>query len=403
MKHGVLYIILCLCFLSGCGPKSSNWTPYYESQYKTPYGTKVFLEQLKDIFPGIWIETIKDKTPDYLSENYYTAGTYFYINPVFHLWKDEYQWIEDMENDPNDAFICTSSSIAEPYKRYGIKVKRTREDSLELKLKNLKYDEEGASEKSYTIIHRRPSQTYYFSKIPDYATILGTIEVDGVEQPNYIGLYKTDSEAALYFHSQPDLFSNYHMLNGDDGLYALNSMSHLRYTDYIYWDGYGTARRYRMPPSDGGTSSLLRYIKSSGPLTYAMFTLISLALLFFIVNYKRIIRPAEILRPVKNSSIDYINIIAALFEGENNKLRAAQYRTNYILDRIKAKYHLDTTELNDEFLNALAIKSEVDESGLRSFIYQLRKTRDNMAMDSEEFLDYNKAIEDGINLINLNQ
>lgn len=399
MKVNYLHIILLLSLIiTSCSKSRTDWYPYYESQHKTPYGTKVFMEQLENLFPSVYQKSIKEKTEKFLEDNYLGPGTFFYINPVFFPDKESYQQIVKYAERPNDIFISTSSSRSAAYKQFGIKIKSNDEDTFNLRIKNLDIEDQ-----KFSIANRIPKHTSYFDSIPEFSTVLGTVEIDSIEKPNYILVFNYKNKSAFYFHAQPSLFSNYHMLRDDDGKYALNCMSHLRYTDYIFWDGYSTRRRYMTQASDGSSNSMLRYIHSSKALSYGLYTLMTLIFLFFAVNYKRVMRPSPIRRPVKNNSLDYIKVIAALFEGESNKIRAAQYRTNYILDRIKDKYYLDSSDVNDEFLEALAAKSEVPSKKLASFVYQLRKTRENETMDSEEFLFFNKVVEEAVTLIKLNQ
>lgn len=398
MRITFLRIIASLLLLASCGPQESDWSQYHESQLKKPYGTQVFYEQLDYLFPNSATEKITKRTDEYLTANSFEYGTYLYINPTFYPNDKEYTQISELLTVPNDVFISTQDEYAPCFTGHGIKLAYNTEPKFVLRLKRLLTDDY-----KFTIPNRTPLQTFYFEKIPSYATILGTIEINGKQQPNYIGIYNNATNSTLLLHSQPQLYSNYHLLRDQDGKYALNTLSHINHNSYFIWDGYGTKRRYNTPASDGDSESLLRYIYTSKPLTYSLLTLLLLGVLFFTVNYKRVVRPMPILRPVKNNSLDYVTVIAALFESEANKIRAAQYRANYVLDRIREKYYLDTSDLGDELLNELAIKSEVQPQRLASLIYQLKKAKTLTKMSSDEFREFNKEIEAAFHLIKLNQ
>ena len=397
MKQFFLRVVILL-LLSSCNSGRTDWYPYFESQHKTPYGTEVFFEQLEVIFDYIDVYAIKSYTDDYLVANTIESGVFMYINPHFYPTNNTLSLLNNESEEKKELFISTHDQH-NCFDKYSIVAASIEAKTYELQLKYFT-----DSDKAFTINNKGAHKINYFDSIPSYATVLGTVKIGAIEKPNYIVIDNIESNTRTFLHSNPELFTNYYMLNKNDGAYALNSMSYFTHTFSVFWDGYGTSRRYTtLNNNQRGGPSLLRYIFSSRALTFALFTLVALCLLFFAINHKRILRVAPILQPVKNSSLAYVKIISALFEDEKNKLDAAQYRTNYILDRIKEKYFLDTSLLDDEFLHNLSIKSEVREGRLKLFVAKLQRVKESTTMDKNQFLEFNKVLEDAINLLKLNQ
>lgn len=397
MKLKNLHIALFgLLLLAACQPRT-DWSPYFESQYKQPYGTKVFQEQLEYQFPASTVEIIKGHTDELFATDDYELSTYVYVNPYYYPDSAEYEQLEQYAKDDNALFIATQNPTAHCFTKYGIKLGRKKTPKFNFRLEKL-----NVLDQEYNLDNRGVRATY-FTKIPPYATVLGTVTIGDSTFPNYIAIRLAGYNNKLYLHAQPHVYSNYSMLHKDDGLYALHTLSYLKYTQYFLWDGYGTDRRYTTQPSDGDTEGLLRYIYGSKSLTYALLTILALVLLFFAFNYKRITRAIPVLRPERNNSIDFMKMVANLFVGEENQIAAAKYRANFVLDRIKEKYFLEAADLDENYRKALATKTQVDEQKLVNFVAQLNKIRYSNTLDKAGFIRFSEVIENGISLIKLNQ
>jgi len=397
MRLGNLYIaVFTLVLISAC-QRPTDWYPYYESEHKEAYGTKVFQEQLENIFPSATTEIVKERTDELLTNQAYELSTYMYVNPYFYPDSAEYKQLERFAISDNALFIVTSDDNAQCLKDHDITLAQKEDSVFRFTLTKL-----DVLDQEYELASRT-SSVNYFKTIPSYASVIGTVTVGDSTFPNFIAIRLGGYNNKLYLHAQPDVYSNYHMLKDQDGLYALNTLSYLKYNTYFLWDGYGTQRRYTTPPSDGDTEGLLRYVFGSKSLTYALITLAALLLLFFGFNYKRITRAIPILRPERNNSIDFMKMVSNLFVAEENQIAVAKYRANFILDRIKEKYFLDTAEINEDFRKALATKTQVEEQQLRSFVAQLNKIKNSNYLDKAGFIRFSEAIEKGISLIKLNQ
>ena len=392
------YILLATVLLSACGPqdKTTDWNLYYESQYKAPYGTYVLSQELEYIFPGSTTEVIKRRPSDYLQAyDLYENTSYIYINELFYPDSLTQVRLINLTQYENSLFIATRNFGAALFKPYGISTA-----SADISKAKLKLNYAGGNGRTYTI-ENKIKQLSYFTSVPNGARILGTIEVNGVAQPNFIELGLNHPERKILLHCNPLFFTNYHMLHATDGQYAVQALAQLSHTNYFLWDGYGTERRYTTPPQDGSVWDTLNYILKNKSLAAALFTFMAAILLLFGVNYKRIHRHIPIHYKPKNNSLAFMKMVSNLFMHEENHIDLARYRVNYLLDKIRQRYNVNTAEINQDFKLKLAQKANIDPKELDILVAQFQKVRTLKQMSKEGFVSFSKLIESHIHKLDI--
>jgi hypothetical protein len=189
------------------------------------------------------------------------------------------------------------------------------------------------------------------------------------------------------------------MLHGQDGLYAVNSLSHLHHTETFIWDGFSTGNRYKAAAGQSSDFGILRYIHQHKSLWYAFLILVLAMLSFVVFNYKRITRAMAIYAPQKNNSIAFMRMVAVLFEKEENHIELARYRITYLLDGIKHRYHIDTSVLDDVFKQKLADKANIPKAEVDIVITQIFKIKESARLDKTGFMHFNETLESFIKKI----
>lgn len=393
-----IYISMVLLMLSACDPQenATDWRLHYESQYKAPYGTYVLSQELEYIYPNSTTEVIKERTSDHLqSYDEYEYSSYIYINELFYPDSLTQVRLLNFTQYENSLFIATRNFDAPLFKPYKIETASTNVNTAKLKLN---YASENG--RSYTI-DNKVKQLSYFTSVPNGARVLGTIEVNGIAEPNFIELGINDADQKILLHSNPLFFTNYHMLHSTDGQYAVQAMAQLNHTSYFLWDGYGTERRYTTPPQDGSIWDTLSYILKHKSLAAALFTFIAAILLLFGVNYKRISRNIPIYSRPQNNSLAFMKMVSNLFMHEENHIDLARYRVNYLLDRIRQRYNVSTAEITHDFKVKLAQKANINPKELDVLIAQFQKVKTLKQMSKEGFLSFSKLIETHIQKLDI--
>jgi len=318
-----------------------------------------------------------------------------YINPYFFPNDEFMDQLINYNNANNSLFIATNQANNSCFSLLGVQIGYHVGKEYKLKLDYL-YD----GPKEY-VIKDREIGFHYFTKTPKKAKILGTIQVGDTTYPNFIALSRSDDQSTIFLHCNPELYSNYHLLQKEDALYSLNSLSYLEQTSQIIWDGYGTRRRYTTPPSDGDTEGLLRYIRKNSSLFAAFIILLSCMVFFVLFNYKRMTRSLPVHVPQENNSIAFMQMVANLFVSEENHIHLAKYRVNYLLDRIKEKYHLDISNIDDDFQNSLAIKTSMNPPDLDRLMNLVRKIKKTNYLNKANFINFNKTLESYITRLDI--
>ena len=140
-------ILFILIGLFGCNnTKVSDWTHYYESQYKTPYGTSVLKDELQYVFPDAFVDEVKKPTPQHIEEFYGQQSTFMYVNPEFYPDEEFMDRLLNYNNSNNSLFIATNEQNNSCFSILGIKTDYHYSKTYDL---TLNYLDEGV--KTYTI------------------------------------------------------------------------------------------------------------------------------------------------------------------------------------------------------------------------------------------------------------
>jgi hypothetical protein len=250
-------------------------------------------------------------------------------------------------------------------------------------------------------IDERKQTMYYFSSLPETTQVLGSIQLGDTFYPNFVAWNTTNGLGRIYVHAGPAFFSNYSMLYGSLGSYPLNCLSHLIHDEYFLWDGFGTYRRYTQGPQSGGLLDQLRFILSNKSLSMALLVLAGGLVLFLLFNYKRETRILPVFNLPSNSTKEFIRLVSDLYRREKDLTDLARHRVNFMLDQIRHKYHLDTSDLNNEFEQKLSERSGIPRSSLRVLVSQLSNVRTGGSVSKNDFIRFNRIIELYINKLDL--
>jgi hypothetical protein len=376
-----------MILLSAC-QSPTDWRPHFESQIKAPYGTYVLSKELDYLFPDAYTDVIKGKTEEYIDDYMgYDGTTFFYVNKSMYPDSSITCKLLDLTRYSNSLFFATNDRNAFIYKQFGITLKQIDTPKYKLSITSLV-----GEDKSFNVSSRQ-NKIDHFDQIPEGATVLGYISVGDTSYPNYISLDVQFAKGKVYLHANPELYSNYHMLNQADGLYAANSLSHLVHTETLLWDGAYTRRRYLENPSSGSVGDLLRYIRKNPSLIASLLVIAAALVLLLLFNYKRIVKPMALYIPQQNNSMEFMKMVATLFQNEENHIDLGKYRLTYILDKIKNKYYLDISTLDDTFKHKLAEKANISLQDASDLVLQLNKIKLRNYLTKEDFIGINKKIE----------
>ena len=159
-------------------------------------------------------------------------------------------------------------------------------------------------------------------------------------------------EGAIYFHSTPLAFTNYHLYREETFSYCnafvnefntgdvnIDVFSHYYRQDFN--DSYRNSRNPNLP------SSPLAFILSIAALKWAWYLILVGVLGFVIFRSKRNQRIIPVIAPIKNNSLEFSKTVGRLFYKERNHKRMAQEVCQYFFNFLRKRYHISTKNFDD--------------------------------------------------------
>jgi len=360
-------------------PQPINWTETYINKDKIPYGTYIMYKQLHDIFPNANVESYREPLYNVISDHHIEHGTYIIICGDIDLNEYDYKKLTLFIRKGNDVLISAKSFGTQFSKSLKVETEQEiwyKKLSGYLKFTNKTLD----SNKVYTI--DKNLSDGYFSSVDT-----ATVEVLGKNNDKHINFIKYNfGKGALYLNTNPLMFTNYSLLKPDGAAYAAMVLSHLKNDSNLIWDEYYTSGR-------ADEASPMRVFLRSPSLRWAYYIALLSMLLFILYEIKRRQRIIPIIEPLRNTTIDFVNVVGQVYYEQRNNKDIAEKKASYFLEHMRNKYQLKTNVLDDAFIASLANKSGADEKLIHDLTNQIIRVRVQSIYTDVELIAFNKNIE----------
>ncbi len=389
-----LYIILLVAVifvitaLDSAKPKPINWTPTYSINDKIPFGLYVFNQELNSILKPDTLNTV-NVTPyeyfdsyynyDTLVNSYNTRGSFVAINDFSNFDDESIKELLYFSSHGNSVFLSMKAfpqMLLDSLKfDYGSDFKIDNTASVW-------FANEKLGTEKYNLVEGLG--TNYFSKIDTLNTTVLGYQGNKKAFANFIKVpYK---QGNFYLHLQPASFTNYHLLKENHHEYAEKVLSYIPKGN-IYW--------YTRDLTEGYISqNPMRFIFSEPALKTAWYLFLGGMLLFIFFNVKRKQRVVPIIVPLENTTIEFTKTIGNLYFQEGNHHTAIDKKIIYLLDKIRRDYLLDTTILDDKFVQRLQHKTGKNIKDLKQLFYKINQHRKgNFESVESDLVEINTLIE----------
>ena len=384
----LLLLIVGIVIIDINKPQPINWTPTYDTKDKIPLGLYVLDQELPTLLKGQKINKI-DVTPyeyfeplydyDTLVKNYKAKGTFFTINETQNLDQESVSELFYFADHGNSIFL-SMKTFPEPLLdslKVDFRSDYQFRDTISNWMANSKL-----GNKKYNIVEGIGNN--YFSKIDTVnTTVLGYQSGDSA-RANFIKVpYKS---GYFYLHTQPAAFSNFHLLKMDHAEYAEKVLSYIPKGD-VFW--YVKNQNGKIE-----SNSMFRFILDQPALRWAWHLFLIGMLVFMIFNAKRRQRIVPIIKPPANTTVEFAKTIGNLYFQEGDHDNIIDKKIIYFLEKIRNEYLLDTTVLDDAFINKLHQKSGKELKDIQRLVYMIRQHRKNNFISiQKDLIDLNDAIE----------
>lgn len=399
-KGNKIYIfILAICFtalilLQILAPKQINWKQTYIKKDKAPFGTSALYEALPSIFPGQEISSETFPIYNVLFEKGVTNSNYIIINSAFEPDKLDSRELLAFAKEGNTVFIAAnyfSGKFADTLKIktdnfYGI-AQSIEDDSVDLNQFYNGYDT--ANINFVNPILKRKTNYIYSKGIED--TFFNSIDttkaiVLGKNINNKVNFVQINwGKGKIILSTIPEVFTNYLFVNENNYDYAYKALSYLP-NQKVIWDEYYKVGNVKK-------ESELRVIFSHPALLTAYYLLIFSLLLFVIIGIKRKQRIIPVVEPLRNTTLDFVDIVGTLYFQTGNHKNIAEKKIIYFLEHIRSTFQVKTNLYDDAFINRITNLSGIGREKIHDLFYYFADITAKESISQQELLKLNRIIE----------
>ena len=258
--------------------------------------------------------------------------------------------------------------------------KNSTKATLSFANRNLRYNE---------ITCQKNIKNIHFSKIDTLTTTpLGFQKFDN--DSIYTNFIKIPfGKGTFLLHTQPVVFTNYHLLKNDHYKYSEGVLGYFPNKDVLF----DSANKIVNGVGDGAHDSPLRFILSQPALRWAWYLSLFFLLVFILFNVKRKQRIVKIVEPLENTTVDFTKTIGNLFYETKDHENVVRKKITYFLEHLRTEYLMDTQVLDEKFKTRLRQKSGKSIEDIERLVTLLNILKKKIYFDQNDVLMITKAIE----------
>ncbi|RVU01920.1 DUF4350 domain-containing protein [Mucilaginibacter limnophilus] len=360
-------------------PTPTNWSRTYFNTHKIPFGTYILYNQIKNIFPKAKVTPRRRPVYEVLVDSTYQNTAYVIIGNNIQPSEEDYEQLISYINAGNNVFIAADN--------FGSLIDK----NLKTEANYVFWEDENVEFVSFVNPKLNNERQYFvdkgqigggFNKIDSTkAIILG--ENDKGEA-NFIK-YKI-GKGTLYLMPNPGMFTNYSLLKDNGRRYASIALSHLGKPKQILWDEYYTQGL-------AAQESPMRVFLSSPYLRSAYYLALFSLLVYVLYGIKRRQRVIPVVEPLKNATLDFINVVGQVYYERRDNVDIAQKKIIYFLSSLRDKYWLKTGKMDNEFTETLAHKTGIDKAFSRELVNYINYIAHQQKVTDNELIELNRLME----------
>ncbi|WP_046744282.1 DUF4350 domain-containing protein [Kordia zhangzhouensis] len=386
----LIFIIIAAMFFEVSSPATIDWRETYNERQTKPFDLEVFHKELANVIDEGKIKNIYRTPYEFFNANYdwdmykfKINGTYLNINPDSYMDEPSLKELLDFAYEGNTVFI-SSREIPDFLKdslNFTTEYKFEKSTKADLSFANytLKYN---------NITATKGIKNIYFSSIDTTYTIpLGfhKFEKDST-RTNFIKIPFGDG--ALLLHTQPAVFTNFHLLKDDRHKYVEAVLGYIPKKD-IFFDSPN-----KIQNGEGISKSRLRFILQQPALRWAWYIALLFLIIFIVFNAKRKQRIVKVINPLPNTTVDFTKTIGNLFYETKDHENVVQKKITYFLEHLRTEYLMDTQVLDEKFCTRLSQKTGKPKEEIERLVKLIQILQKKLFYDENDVLNITKAIED---------
>lgn len=182
----------------------------------------------------------------------------------------------------------------------------------------------------------------------------------------------------ITLHAGPLVMSNFFLLQDNNINYLAGIWGALpKDINKIYWDDY----LYHTGIET--TSNALWKFDST---TWALLLTFFIAAVYILFQMKRRQRIVPIIAPLKNDSVSFVETVGRLYYNTGNNMNLAEKMVQQYLEWVRMNCYLNTSKLDEEFVQQLAIKTGQRPELVNELVNMVREIRLGAAIIDDAYL-----------------
>ncbi len=377
---GIFALVIAIQFYM---PKETNWSRTYLNKSKSPFGCFAIYNLMQNVYSTSF--RTNNQTLYNLKDLQKKKASLVIVNDNVNFNKNDMRSLFEFLNKGNTVFIAVNTfngALAdtfhlntEPdYADYFASV-----DSL-IKKDDVKIKLNAANYKKQTFGYSRIATTAYFTSFD--TTRFSVIANFGKEKACFIST--TVGKGKLYLMSMPDVFGNYFIVDHPNRQLAYAMLSKIK-NDELIWDEY--YKTYNVT-----SYSFIKFILESDALYTAYLLIIFILILYMIFEGRRRQRAIPIVTPPVNSTLEFVNVVSHVYYNSKNHQSIAAEKIRYFYELVRRKFHVNTNNINEEFLNEIAELSGVEYKLVKQLFTYCEKLKQPVEITENELIELNRQI-----------
>ncbi|WP_412984396.1 DUF4350 domain-containing protein [Pontimicrobium sp. IMCC45349] len=388
----IVVLVIVIVALTNIGKsRIIDWEESFNEKSNKPYGVSVLYKELPKLYKDNKVRTVYYTPSTYLYANsedgygeHVAEGTFMIIGNSDYL---DYSDIEELmifASNGNTVFI---SDFYPP---------EVLSDTLNLDVDYLLNKKDSISRYRFknnlltnrkTIIDKSDGDFFFRDVDNPNIKVLGYAS-ENDERPNFIKMMHGDG--AFYFHLNPKVFTNYHILKNEHYKHVEGVLSYLP-NENLYFDSY--SKIYNSYYGDAEKESNYDWFLDQQAFKWAWYLAILFALIFAVFNAKRRQRIIKIIKPLENTSLGFVKTISNLYFETQDYKNLIDKKITYFLEKIRTEYNLDTSVLDEDFIERLSLKSGKKKDVIIKLINYINWLDSKNEFFEENLVNLNRHIE----------
>ena len=371
-------------------PQPIDWTETFERDDARPYGSLVVFELLDGLFPGAGIRPVELPPFLVLEEEEFDeeppSASYLFLTKRFAPDEAEARRLVAFAERGGHVFVAAERFFGLLADTLGLGTdvegpffapEGLIEDSARIALVNPAL---GAGE---GLRLRAFAGSWHVSTAdPARTTVLG---IDDEGRPNFVRV--AVGAGAVYLHTVPLAFTNYHVLAEGGASYFAGAFSYLPAGAGVLWDAhYKPERREATTP--------LRFILSAAPLRRAYWLLVLFVVLFVLVRARRRQRIIPVVEPLRNTTVEFVRTVGRLYFRHGDHANLAHKKITYLLDYVRTHLRLPTGQRDAEFRHRVADRAGLPPDAVEALFADVEQIAARDRLTAAELARFNARVED---------